>query len=233
MAAQAPLPENVSGAPPVEGQAGGAGGLAQESRPVEEKEIVATVHTYAKGRDVSYDVVVLKNGKVANMNLLVRHGPIHTRRMIKFGEIIGELNIDNSWNNRHAELTLKASDVLAVVHIEEKRGVSYELTYGDGELVVEYEDERDDDVLRTYKVLYYVHTDGKKYRLIEVDSHATPIIKIRHDGDRIVIRGNTFPIKDELKRIGARWNGYEWVLPANKADLLQQVDAIIEEEVQT
>ena len=43
----------------------------------------------------------------------------------------------------------------------------------------------------------------------------------------VAIAGNTFPVKESLKAIGARWNGdaKAWMVPADKADEARKIVA--------
>jgi len=45
--------------------------------------------------------------------------------------------------------------------------------------------------------------------------------------DRIAVTGNTYPVKDELKALGARWNGdlKAWMVPSDKAEEAQRIVA--------
>lgn len=45
------------------------------------------------------------------------------------------------------------------------------------------------------------------------------------NSDLVAIRGNTFPVKDQLKALGGRWNAGEkcWMVPADRAEDAQRI----------
>jgi hypothetical protein len=45
--------------------------------------------------------------------------------------------------------------------------------------------------------------------------------------DRVAVTGNTYPVKEKLKALGARWNGVDkvWMVDADKLDEAQRIVA--------
>jgi len=156
------------------------------------------------------------------------HGQfIRTLAVLKNGEVIDPktaiwayhdkiIKIEEKSSGKKINVYIKKGDVLAV--IEEYKSSSgwkgFTIIYGDGEINVDFVTETNVTKYKayhiTYKVYYYVNKNIKvelKRERVEISSEliGKPKIHVSGDDKKVIVTGDTFHIKEQLKSLGFKW----------------------------
>lgn len=162
-------------------------------------------------------VAVLKNGKVVDPSQLKISRGDKLKIKIGDGEIIAE--DDSSRKNTHIRVYVPREIVLA--KISESASSSgwkgFEIVYGDGEIMGEMINEVKENGNKrttiTYKCYYYVNGDlkillKKTQEDVHVELIGKPQLFVKQIGDKTIVTGDTYQVKDQLKALGFKWDAF-------------------------
>jgi len=186
----------------------------------------------------SLSIAILRNGTIVNP-LQIERPPRHTVVRKKIGDVEVEVENSSSAKNAHITVYIPADAVLAVLErVRTSSGTrGWEITYGEGDVeVVEEEEVREvvkggrrfKEVVRYWCYYYIPEGAGRvlfwreeaERSLVALDKPRVRILK----GAIIVAEGDTYEVRDALKKLGFRWNGERWVLPGGN-----DLERVIEE----
>jgi len=213
-----------------------------------ENEVKIYYNTWGSYGQHSLAIAILRNGTIVNP-LHIERPPRHTVVRKKIGDVEVEVENSSSAKNAHITVYIPADAVQAVVSntwtSSGSRG--WEITYGEGD--VETVEEREEKVIEkndrrfkevtTYWCYYFVNGEKKVlfYRertassLVALDK---PRVRVLKNAVKITVEGDTYEIRDALKKAGFKWNSMKWEMPAaGKAieKVIEELKAVAEVEV--
>jgi len=213
-----------------------------------EKEVKIYYNTWGSFGQHSLAIAILKDGTVVDPRSIERppRGTVAKKRV---GSVEVRVANDSSAKNAHITVYIPADAVQAVVSntwtSSGPRG--WEITYGEGD--VEVVEEREEKMIEkngrrfkevtTYWCYYFVNGERKVlfYRerasssLVALDK---PRVRVLKNAVKITVEGDTYEIRDALKKAGFKWNGTKWEMPAaGKAieKVIEELKAVAEVEV--
>ncbi|MEM4847749.1 MAG: hypothetical protein QW794_08340 [Thermosphaera sp.] len=188
------------------------------------EEIVLCYTTWGTYGQYSRDIAVLKSFEVIDAKKVADRTEKGDSFTMKFGDVEVKVVDKSSRKNKHVYVHVPREAVLAVIHDGATssgwKGFSVK---GEGEVVGEVERREfvngNKKVIEERKVYYYVYKDVKikiheSKPTYSAQLIAEPIVYVKKRGDKYVVTGDTFHVKEELKRQGGRWDWLEkaWIL---------------------
>jgi len=199
--------------------------------PGQDESIEIGFHTC--GSRYSNDICILKNGVVVNAREVSRY----MTKGDRYTKVVGGVRIvvvdRSSRKNIHVSIFIPSERVLAI--ISEMWG-EYRVRVGKGR--VEGEEKVETWVNERYEyekrvINYYYVEDGEKILIGKREYEPTrkliglPRVTIETKDGKVIVRGDTYHIKDALKLQGGRWNPdlKAWVF-----DRMPNLDGVAEVE---
>jgi len=183
-------------------------------------------------------IAVLKNGKLVDPSeiKIFRGG----KRKINIDDVEIIVEDHSSNKNTHIRAYVPRSAVLAKINesASAKKWRGFEIVYGEGEIVDEIVNEvkmKDNKrITITFVCYYYKNNDlkvlvKKREEDVQVEVIGRPRISIKQNHGRVIIAGDTYNIKDQLKMLGFKWDviAKAWyILIADNTDVNMFVEMI-------
>ena len=194
---------------------------------------IYSIHT---NKGWAHKIAILNCGEVVRALDLAKN--IYKNALKVETELCGrkvEIEVEDSSSRKHTRkyAWLPQDLVKAVIEVEEYIGGAKEvkMVEGEGEIKARIEEVTQEDekyiIKKKYQVYYW--TDGKetieiakeyiegKKELKGLPEIQAKLIKAPQ-GSLLIVKGDTYPVKGELKRLGFRWNGLDRYWELKNAD---------------